>query len=132
MTSKTSFAAGLLTGITFLSVTAWAAGLRPWTRGEIDVANDLFHDRSGLHFDVTDGRDRDQALHVHAHPIAGRAQTIEVNLPGTREAPPDPCFTASLADDGVVLEVTDPSNFTIVDPAGAPLSLCSTTTTNLP
>jgi hypothetical protein len=131
MTSKTSFAAGLLTGITLISVTAWAAGLRPWTRVDLDIANDLFHARSGLHFDVTDGRDN-QALHVHAHPVAGRAQTIEVNLPGTRELPPDPCFTASLADDGVVLEVADPSSFTIVDPAGAPLALCPVTTTNLP
>jgi hypothetical protein len=130
-----SFAAGLIAGVALAAATAYAAGLHPWTSGNIEAANALFGDRSGLTFAIPPP-DPDRLL-VQAHPIAGLAQDIAVQPPPDPETgavPPGPCFVAHLQpppDPGrpsIRLEVFHPEQFSIVAPDGTPLALCTAST----
>lgn len=133
---KRSFGAGVVTGIALVGATAFAAGLRPWTRQAIDDANAVFHDRSGLRFGFVDPPEpeRPQTLHVHAAPVGGLRQVIAVTSnPPDRDLPPDPCFRAVLGNPpepdrpNVVLHVLHPDQFAIVDANGAALQLVPAT-----
>jgi hypothetical protein len=151
-----TFASGMVAGIAVAATTAYAAGVpQSWTRGEIEAANALFHDRSGLHFTVEPppDPDRPQTLQVHAHPIDGLDQLVAVRsgLPGDSTIPPGPCFVAHLIPPGppdcpigvqcppgppdrsrVVVAVLHPDQFSLVAPDGTPLSLCAGTGGTVP
>ena len=133
MQTKRTF--GVIAGLVLFGAAGWAADVRPWTKAEVQQANELFAPRSGFTFNVTEpppDPDR-QALHVHAVAIVGLKQTIVVATPalGGTEFPPDPCFAAKLAPidangggGEVTLHVARPDAFSIEGPKGGALHLC--------
>jgi hypothetical protein len=121
----------VIAGLVLFGAAGWAADVRPWTKAEVQQANELFGPRSGLTFGLSDPPEPDrQALHVHAVGIPALTQTITVATPGTDAYPPGPCFTAKLAPidanggGEVTLHVARPETFTIEGPNGGALHLC--------
>ena len=113
-----------------VAATAYAAGIVSWTRSDVEDANRLFRDRSGLQFAVEPppDPDRGQTLVVHARPVADREQSIVVRAPGTDAFPPGPCMVAHLMPPGppvrVAVTVLAPDQIAFSASDGTPLSLC--------
>ncbi len=132
-----TFVAGMVTGIVVVAATGYAAGLLRWTRHDVDEANRLFRERSGLRFTVEPPPDPDsvESLVVHAHPVDGLAQLISVRNapPGDTSIPPGPCLVAHLQPPGPPTLPPGPCRVTVFQPDqiafeaadGTPLSLCS-------
>ncbi|HUJ62382.1 MAG TPA: hypothetical protein VLX92_27935 [Kofleriaceae bacterium] len=126
-----TFAAGVATGMALVAATAAASGLLRWNRLDIDAANVLFANRSGLTFSALPpdpcrgGACTEQTLTVQASPVTGLHQTVEVN-PGPTQLPPDPCFTATLeaGSPTVAVTVLHPDQLSLVDANGNALALC--------
>jgi hypothetical protein len=124
-----TFLAGMAGGMAVAAATAYAAGVLHWTHGNVEAANALFGERSGLSFTVEPPPDPDsgQTLVVHAQPFAGLNQLLSVSA-----YPPGPCFIAHIPppDPGIPpgpcrITVFQPDQIQFEAPDGTPLSLCS-------
>jgi hypothetical protein len=129
MKSSKSFALGLVVGIGFSAVTAFAA-TRLWTAADVKDVNSQFSGRSGYSFTLATPENdaKEQTLAVHVKPHAGLVQRVLVN-PGD-QWPPGPCFTARVQPSpdtetpGVTLQVLEPDAITLLDADGNPAALC--------
>jgi hypothetical protein len=127
MGAKRSFGAGLIAGFLFVGAAGWAANVLPWTKSTVAQANSLFGPRSGFSFVLEPPPDPDtQLLQMKATTDPAIGQSVLVQTPATRQLPPDPCFTATIATSGqVVMAVADQHGFAIEDTTGAPLHFCA-------